>query len=459
MAATLLCGMAACQDKEAVIFDNNADAPEIISSEVDKAEAVYGDSVEFHVISRDADCLSHISVEVQANGQTILSQTYPSQYAAEMEVKGKFAVPFGANCPDATAVIKVEAVNHSARRATSENVITVKRPQFDRLYLVTSEGETVLEKPAGGGNPNLYEATVDMANGTEGFIYSETGRKGYKWGFDEGSNTASLTSDTPIPFSDSESDDEKVTRVTFDMLSFAVGPLKKEMAINGVPFSKFRRNPSDDSFVNNALCASGVPLKKGEALQSMLLDMSQVTFDPDFFTVKDGQVIYTGDDCTANLYLNQLFNFMFIESPANPLVLNAGYPDVLICNGWGIGWPELWGYNPGWDFGSAVTFRKVSESDTDTVYAQTVVVSKWANFKFYTKTDWDGEFSCPDIEFVNGDFTAHEEDGKPGNYNIYTVGEDATAWKSAVVRIRFTVPKSGNKTKFESKILVTSDQD
>ncbi|MFR6636438.1 MAG: hypothetical protein ACLURQ_04400 [Bacteroides thetaiotaomicron] len=50
------------------------------------------------------------------------------------------------------------------------------------------------------------------------------------------------------------------------------------------------------------------------------------------------------------------------------MTTNVSYPEVLFVNGWGIGRPELWNYNPDWDFNNAVIFRKVSEDATRTVY-------------------------------------------------------------------------------------------
>lgn len=78
---------------------------------------------------------------------------------------------------------------------------------------------------------------------------------------------------------------------------------------------------------------------------------------------------------------------------------------------------------------------KVSEDATQTVYSQTVIVSKWVQFKFYNQKDWGGEFSCPNITFEDDNFKAVEESGKPGNYNISPSLGDDTSYKSAVAKI------------------------
>jgi len=89
----------------------------------------------------------------------------------------------------------------------------------------------------------------------------------------------------------------------------------------------------------------------------------------------------------------------------------------------------------------------------------TRIVSKWVQFKFYNQKDWGGEFSCPNITFEDDNFKAVEESGKPGNYNISPSLGDDTSYKSAVAKITFIVPKSGNTTHFRSTILVESDLD
>lgn len=67
--------------------------------------------------------------------------------------------------------------------------------------------------------------------------------------------------------------------------------------------------------------------------------------------------------------------------------------------------------------------------------------------------------SCPNITFEDDNFKAVEESGKPGNYNISPSLGDDTSYKSAVAKITFIVPKSGNTTHFRSTILIESDLD
>ena len=181
--------------------------------------------------------------------------------------------------------------------------------------------------------------------------------------------------------------------VVFDAFSFEISPLKKEMTVNDVVFMLYKKNASDNDFVSNTLRAQNVSLTNGEEVRTELIDLEALKFDPDFFKLDGDKLIYTGQTGNVTLYMNTMYNFVFVESVENPLTTNVSYPEVLFVNGWGIGRPELWNYNPDWDFNNAVIFRKVSEDATRTVYSQTVIVSKWVQFKFYNQKDWGGEFS------------------------------------------------------------------
>lgn len=456
---TACMAISSCQNKDDMIFDYDASAPVISKAVVDVDAVRYGESVEYTVAAKDANALSHLRIEMTVNGETVYSKTVAADRRQEMEVSESIGIPFGSNCLDCTASLEVVAMNSNAKVTGQVVEISVARPDFQKIYLVADGVETELVNAEDPLNPYLFKGSVDIANGTEAFLFSEPGQKGYAWGFDEGTNTCSLDSKEPVKLEDSLSEDGKVHEVTFDALTFEILPLKREMSVNDVAFMKYRRNPSDEGFVNNALCAKNVALAEGEEVRLSLIDLESVKFDPDYFTEADGKLIYNGKTGTVNLYMNTLFGFVFVESDENPIQTGLSYPDILLCNGWGIGRPELWSYQPDWNFNNALILRKIAESDDETVYSQTAVVSKWANFKFYSSRDWGGEFPCPEIVFDTADFVAHEESGKPGNYNIYTALEDDTEWKSAVIKIVFRISKAGSSYKMQSEILATSNQD
>lgn len=451
-----------CQQKEDMIVDPKAEAPVVGELSLNNTTLVYGDSVTAKITVTDADALSHVEIKLMANNSVIYTKLIPGYNKKSLTLEENIQVPFDRLCGNQVAELVVTATNKNIKTAEKTYELTLERPVFEQLYLVAGEAaeEIILELDASDPvHPYLYRASVDLPNNTEAFIYSKTGKQGIQWGFSSGTNTCDLASDSPISLCNSQSTDEKVKEIAFDAYSFEITPLKKEMTVNDVTFLLYKKDPTDKEYVNNTLRALNVPLVKGAEVSRELIDLSEITFDPDYFDVSDDKLIYKGQSGNVTLYLNMLFNFVFVENPENPLASNVSYPEVLFVNGWGIGRPEMWSYNPDWSFDRAVIFRKVSEDNVQTVYSQTVIVSKWVQFKFYNKKDWGGEFSCSVITFEDDNFKALEESNKPGNYNLVSYLGDNASYKSAVAKITFIVPKTGNATRFKSVILAESDQD
>lgn len=451
-----------CQNQDEMFFDPSAKAPVIGKISLDKEKLQYGGEVTLKVEVTDADALSHVEIRLIANQAVLYSKLLPGYNQKTLNVEEEIVVPFGRLCGEQMASLEIVATNKNVKTVGQVYELPLERPVFEQLYLVVGEtgAEVILRRDNTDPlAPYLYKAAVDLPNNTNVFIYSQLGKKGMVWGFDAGTNTCELDSSRPISLCDSQSTEEKVKEVVFDAFSFEISPLKKEMTVNDVVFMLYKKDASDNDFVSNAFRAQNVALTNGEEVKTELIDLTTLKFDPDFFKLEGDKLTYIGQTGNATLYMNTLFNFVFVENAENPLTTNLSYPEVLFVNGWGIGRPELWSYNPDWDFNNAVLFRKVSEDATQTIYTQTVIISKWVQFKFYNQKDWGGEFSCPTIVFEDDNFKAVEEDGKPGNYNLSTSLGDDTSYKSAVAKITFTVPKSGNTTRFQSAILVESDQD
>lgn len=460
----LLIGLLAisCQKQDEMFFDPSAEAPVIGKLSLSQEQLQYGGSVKLNMEVTDADALSHVEIRLIANQAVLYSKTLAGNNQKTLKVEEEIEVPFGRLCGGQLASLEVVATNKNVKTAEQSYGLLLERPEFAQLYLVVEETgeEIVLQRDESSPLTSyLYKAIVDLPNHTNVFIHSQPEKKGLVWGFDAATNTCELASSRPVSLCDSQSTEEKVKEVIFDAFSFEISPLKKEMTVNDVVFMLYKKNASDKDFVSNTLRAQNVSLTNGEEVRTELIDLDALKFDPDFFKLEGNKLMYIGQTGNVTLYMNTLYNFVFVESTENPLAAGISYPEVLFVNGWGIGRPELWSYNPDWDFNQAVVFRKVSEDATQTVYSQTVIVSKWVQFKFYNQKDWGGELSCPDITFEDDNFKAVEESGKPGNYNISPSLGDDTSYKSAVVKITFIVPKSGTATRFRSTILVESDRD
>ena len=66
--------------------------------------------------------------------------------------------------------------------------------------------------------------------------------------------------------------------VVFDAFSFEISPLKKEMTVNDVVFMLYKKNASDNDFVNNTLRAQNVSLTNGEEVRTELIDLNVLKF-------------------------------------------------------------------------------------------------------------------------------------------------------------------------------------
>ena len=80
------------------------------------------------------------------------------------------------------------------------------------------------------------DLTTPLVNGVTGYIYSEIGQQGLRWGYDIAEQSVSLDAADPIPFVDSENADGNVTFISFDVVKFQPAPQEKFLGVNGVNF-------------------------------------------------------------------------------------------------------------------------------------------------------------------------------------------------------------------------------
>ena len=326
-----------CQNQDEMFFDPSAEAPVIGKLSLNQEQLQYGGSVKLNVEVTDADALSHVEIRLVANQAVLYSKTLPGNNQKTLKVEEEIEVPFGRLCGEQLASLEVVATNKNVKTAEQSYEIPLERPDFAQLYVVVGETgeEIVLQRDESNPlTPYLYKATVDLPNNTNVFIYSEPEKKGMAWGFDASTNTCELASSRPVSLCDSQSTEEKVKEVVFDAFSFEISPLKKEMTVNDVVIMLYKKNASDNDFVSNTLRAQNVSLTNGEEVRTELIDLEALKFDPDFFKLDGDKLIYTGQTGNVTLYMNTMYNFVFVESVENPLTTNVSYPEVLFVNGW-----------------------------------------------------------------------------------------------------------------------------
>ena len=459
-AGMLLLSTAACQNMEQMWVDPDATSPEIGEITVEGAPLVYGETISIKADVRDSGTpLSHAVVSLTVDNSVMFTKTLPAGNSYEMQISEEIGIPFQAMCADGQAELSIEVMNKELKTSEAVKTIDLRRPEFQSIWFTTSvddlSGAIELTKTDEAGYV-YYADNLDINNGMSGYLLSSMDEDAYCWGFDEALSICSLDSETPVTLYDSESSDMKIHSISFDALTFEIQPLKKEMTVEGISFLPYKKNPSDEGYVDNTFLASSISLENGQEVTTEMIDPDEILFDGNYFSTENGKLIYTGATGKVNLYLNKLYYFVFVETEYEPLATDKTYPDVLLANGWGLGKPELWYYNPNWDFGNSVVLYKTSETDNEYIYRGSVCFQSGANFKLYTGKDWGYEISPLSISYEGDAFIAAEESGKPGNYNIYM---NNPLFKSCVASICVTRSKDGNSTTLSSEILRTSDSD
>ena len=458
-AAVMSAAVCSCQKQEFLLVDPDAPAPSVTSVVLDRQTLVYGDSLICEITVSDASAISHAEVRFTIDNAVHFSNVHPGYNATELVFRDTVSVPFAAMCKDVTGKLEVTVMNKKMKTASMTKEVQVERPDFGSLWFIpsgTSSGQQPVElKKVSDGTGYAYVAEdVKYENGVTGFISSTSdASEGFRWGFDSSLGICSLDSEEPVTLYDSESTDMRVREITFDALSFEVGPLKKERSVEGVELLPYKKNPSDADYVSNTFrSVSAISLTQNQEVALELIDTEEILFDPDWFSLNDGKLVYTGESGDVTLYLNTLYNFVFVEHESWPFVSDKPYPETLLVNGWGIACPELWNYNPNWNFPSALSMRRTGEN----TYRMTVTASVDANFKLYTGTDWGYEVNPQEITYGSGVLESREEDGKPGNYNIYF--KSGQTFKSCVMTITVAMDSDGKAT-LDSEVLRTSDKD
>lgn len=456
-------GVIGCQKKDPIFVDPNAAAPVIGIIESDKPALEYGDSIIYKVTVSDHGDLSHISVELVVNNSVLYTKTFPAGDKQEITVRDTIRMPFMPMSSNKKGELVVTAVNKNIKTSHKSSEILLVRPVFERLYMVAIDDNQSWELIKQGDDLSYtYSADTDFANGKQVLIYSKPNREGFCWGYSTETGAGEINSTTAITLVDSNNTELKVHKVTFDAMSFEVAPLKSEMNVNDVVFMPYKKSPSDGSFVSNVLRAKDVSVTKDGEVKTKLIDLDVITFDPDFFELSNGKLYYRGEATTVTLYLNRLFNFVFIESSENEVFTSKAYPEVMFVNGWGTARPEIWNYNPDWNFNSAPVLRKASEDSGKTVYTQTLIFSKWVQFKLYKGKDWGYEITPTDITLTGDDLMwVKEEDGKPGNFNIeFKCKNDSdVSAKLFLIKITVTIPKTAGTVTCNVEYVSQSDVD
>ena len=388
-------GFTACHDDETKEFHDTGSC-RVVSFEGPEA-AYMGDSIEFSFqVEGSGIRLNQTKIQLYY-GESIVSERFvlTSESGA---YTGKLLIPFMQDMADGEVSLKLRVQNERFASAVAEKTITVTRPQFDKLVLTDTEGNTYDMLPT--GNPYEYSVTdvfpSELYATIEAPKYGENGNA-IVFGSSDGKITNGTTS--AINFT---SDIDGLYTVTFNTLTF-----------EGTPFIKFALNDVEFEKIDETHSKVDMMLKQGQDINITGLknDYANYWVNPAFFRkVKgtDGKTLrFMGRDGAYRVTVDKSLKYFRVEVMKDDFSAVGVLPgeDVIWANGNGdIGQPSFSKNGVNWSTGDKVICLAPLGGGKHQLIleAGATIKSNSVNFKFYNQKGWGGEFTADKISIADG---------------------------------------------------------
>jgi hypothetical protein len=442
--------LASCQEEEKrTVYPHST--PVIASAELTPNSFTYGDSLVFTATVSDAVTpLSTLTATIAINNELVTEQTFRTK-GNEAGVTTKIHVPFkkGAlhNAPVEALLTLINVEGDETEHVLSG--LTVRRPHFNKLYLVMQDGNVIDLNPQ-NGNSDMFEATgLNLPNKLTYLIAEKiTADKqvdfsGYIWYAKDGGidlldkNTPDIKSGDYIT-SKEATPKKNTTGVVFNAINFTTTLQGENMELlASLSAADLTSNITYDS---EAFQYKEYYIEKDAVINlSGALASLDVVFNVDFFErTAAGSVKFLGDEGAYTLYYNPVRKNVIVG------VDNPSYPNYLLTTGTGLGYPTKvtttgidavysgrtrvttnWGFD---NILRYILFRKVSDNVFQgTVYAPDDV-SHSAGFKPFENTGWGNEKQAKDFTFTgeqiitgDNDWTIASDSGVASDYYRMTV--------------------------------------
>lgn len=395
-----ICLLYACEKSDS----ETAGSP-LIDLQSDLSAASFGDSLSFDIAVSDKQVpLSTVKVQLfytdELVQETVIRTKENGTYT------GKIWIPFLKDVPDAVATIKIVLQNINKTLAQESHEISLSRPDFPYLTLVTEQGEYKMEKTA----RNQYAVAADFPFSIKGHIKTpKTSAQNSEMTFGYESGAVAFGSTTDIPFSNSSSG---LYSITFNTFNFQASPFIIAYAVNGTVMSRI----DDNLFYAEPNMTQAEPV-----VIDGIEDLSDWWIDSDFIN-KQGQE-YTFAAISGKYKITaDLQRKYFIIEPMNGNDLATLQPDgsgAIWIIGEGIGKPALTNA-VGWTTEKALAMAPIGgKKHQITLVAGETVNASSINFKFFHQKNWGGEYSAQtltstsDLIFV-GDGSNGRDSGNLG---------------------------------------------
>jgi len=380
--------------------DDKDKLPEITSFEI-LSSVLFGDSVPYTIVVPDADDLTLIKTELfhendlVSDKYTVINKggTYSDKIfipvMAEISDNSKFNVKF-----------TVRTKNFDF--ANKETEITISRPDYPYLTLVTEDGDEYRMQRDG-----LYEYSItsDFTRQVNSIILAPSmGDRGNVVTFGWGGTTISSLNTGYIPFLNKEAGE---FTISFNSYTFKGEPFYFP-SINGVPFV----------VVDNNNLKVEMELTQGEQL--VIKDMDDYGYedywiDPDFFEMDPDRntLKFLPIDGKYRVTANTELKYFKVDvmSGDNLATLSSDGKGTIWVLGNGVGKPTS-GNQPGWNEGKGFCLSPIAEKKFQASFvAGTGIGLSGMNFKFFHQNGWGGEFNGGKLTTNNPWFQTGASDG------------------------------------------------
>lgn len=374
-----------CENK--VDFPGTPGDPQISSPQITNS-AFFGDSIPFTATVSDSKVpLSTLKAHL-FYGDVQVSETV-IRTKADGTYSGKVFAPFLKNVPDGTATLKLVLQDIHFTLVEQEFSISLKRPQYDYVSLITEAGETI--KLLRTDN-NTYTASTESSvpQLLKGVIVApKYGTDGNQITFGWEGTGIKENATSPITFLSLQGSPYSIT---FNSLTY-----------ERTPFTVYKLNGKDMNFVDSKFQID-IDLRKGDLLTTEnIADIDKFWIDPDFFTLTtDGKIQFAAINGKYRIIVEEggvpYLRVQTLDNNGNKATLKADGTGAIWIAGWGIAKPAMTMGQPGWSPGNMLCMAPVEPK----VYRMTVIAtnekgagqirSDWIGFKFFHQDDWGGEF-------------------------------------------------------------------
>ena len=429
--------------------------PQFISASATPGTFNFGDTITLSVnIIDPATNLSTLFYEVTDNCKVITTGSVPLN-GDSAELDFPIYMPLIKDQSD-NAPIRINLIAQNVLKGVSHHVvegITGKRPEYERLYLVTDNG-TVVPLESSDADKNRFEATELTLDPTFRYkiaekLYSDNsidysghvyGNVGGRIGM-IGENGESAFAYIP--------DVEYTKTFTFYNEPLFTTMVGDNLGSDDLALSSF----GSENIDNEAFRTITRTLEQGKSYTLFgVLGDSENIYNVDFFEREsDSKVKFLGNTGEYTIYFNPVRKNIFVGLD------NPSYPDYLLASGWGLGYPtnvttaEIGAVYSGrnrthtsWGFDNVLNYVLLRKT-SDNIYQGTFYTpgehDHYAGFKLFENTGWGNEKKAGDFTFTGEQIISGDNDWTVSNSEGDPIIESAN--------YRFTVNLNNNTVHIE----------